>query len=263
MLLVDAGNTRIKWAVPDSADTAAPALGCWRQQGAVDRADFSALVPQWAGLARSGSDLQVCISNVAGAALHESLQAILLQVFGPRVIVEWFASTPQRAGLRNGYRHPGQLGCDRFAAAIGARALFAGEELLVATCGTATTIDVVSAEGVFEGGMILPGFGTMATSLALNTAQLPRIDGAAPPERVFADNTVEAIVSGCIAAQVGAIEHALAERRRQRPQASLRCLLAGGAGLLLAPYLALGETPLEKVDNLVLIGLQVAMNQEC
>ncbi|NUT63371.1 type III pantothenate kinase [Herbaspirillum sp. C9C3] len=263
MLLVDAGNTRIKWALVADADRgAAPPLP-WRQQGAVERAGVEALAQDWAGLTgliASDADLQVAVSNVAGPALRDRLQVILYAVFGPRVIIEWFASTPERAGIRNGYRHPGQLGCDRFAAAIGARSLFPDEQLLVATCGTATTIDVISAEGVFEGGMILPGFGTMATSLALNTAQLPRIDGAAPPERMFADNTVDAIVAGCIAAQVGAIEHALAERRRRHPGAALRCLLAGGAGILLAPYLALGDTPLEKVDNLVLIGLYTAMN---
>lgn len=263
MLLIDAGNTRIKWALVAAPGQAAAPPVRWLQQGAVERADVQALAQDWAALAGQlapAADLQVCVSNVAGAALRESLQAILHAVFGPRAVIEWFASTPERAGLRNGYRHPGQLGCDRFAAAIGAHALFPGQELLVATCGTATTIDLVSADGVFEGGMILPGFGTMATSLALNTAQLPRIDGAAPPERLFADNTVEAIVAGCIAAQVGAIEHALAERRRLHPGATLRCLLAGGAGVLLAPYLALGDTALEKVDNLVLIGLYTAMN---
>ncbi|MCP3654269.1 type III pantothenate kinase [Herbaspirillum sp.] len=260
-LLVDAGNTRIKWAVVADADRSMAPLPRWQQQGAVERAQVERLARDWGALARQAApeeELQICVSNVAGPALRDSLQALLHGVFGPRVIVEWFASTAERAGVRNGYRHPGQLGCDRFAAAIGARALFPDQELLVATCGTATTIDVVSADGCFEGGMILPGFGTMATSLALNTAQLPRIDGAAPPERLFADNTVEAIVAGCIAAQVGAIEHALAERRRLRPNVPLRCLLAGGAGLLLAPYLASGDTPLEKVDNLVLIGLHMA-----
>ncbi|MBG7620881.1 type III pantothenate kinase [Herbaspirillum sp. AP02] len=257
MLLVDAGNTRIKWAL-SGPDSALP--GGWLQQGAVERAEVATLLQAWSAVVAPAAGMQVCVSNVAGPALRASLQAVLQEAFGPRVIVEWFASTAERAGVRNGYRHPGQLGCDRFAAAIGARALFPDEELLVATCGTATTIDVLSAAGVFEGGMILPGFGTMATSLALNTAQLPRIDGAAPPEQVFADNTVDAIVSGCIAAQVGAIEHALMQRRLARPQAKLRCLLAGGAGRLLAPYLNLGATPLEKVDNLVLLGLQTAMN---
>lgn len=255
MLLIDAGNTRIKWAIPSAAGAAR-----WQHHGAVARAEVRSLAAHWQGLPLQ-QVTQVCISNVAGAALREALEAVLHAVFGGRVAVEWFASTAQRAGVRNGYRQPGQLGCDRFAAAIGAHALFPDEDLLVATCGTATTIDVVTAAGVFEGGMILPGLGTMATSLALNTAQLPQIDGAAPPERLFADNTVDAIVAGCIAAQAGAIEHALAERRRAHPQAALRCLLAGGAGAVLAAYLSLGDVALEKVDNLVLIGLHEAMNQ--
>lgn len=253
MLLIDAGNTRIKWAV---AATGAGGAGRWQHQGAVARGEAASLAAAWrqAGLVVE----RVCVSNVAGQALRETLDGILMQVFGA-VAVEWFASVPERAGLRNGYRHPGQLGCDRFAAAIGARTLFPAQELVVATCGTATTIDVVSAQGVFVGGMILPGLGTMATSLALSTAQLPQIEVISPQEQPFADNTVDAIVSGCIAAQVGAIEHALDERRRQAPGRPLRCVLAGGAGAVLAPHLRLGETPLEKVDNLVLTGLHAAM----
>ncbi|WP_075255699.1 type III pantothenate kinase [Herbaspirillum camelliae] len=254
MLLIDAGNTRIKWAVPSDHPQRE---GRWRQQGAVARGEVQSLVQAWAALDRPQ---RICVSNVAGPALRESLQQLLQQVFGSAPVIEWFASTLERAGVRNGYRDPARLGCDRFAAAIGARTLYPDEELLVATCGTATTIDVVSAQGVFEGGMILPGFGTMATSLALNTAQLPQIDEVTPLAGIFADNTVEAIVSGCIAAQVGAIEHALAARQRAHPHTARRCLLAGGAGLVLAPYLVLGETPLEKVDNLVLIGLHTAMN---
>jgi type III pantothenate kinase len=252
LLLIDAGNTRIKWAV------AAPAgNGRWLHHGALGRGELGELPALWSALGLTLS--AACVSNVAGPVLRDDLEAALRQAFGAGLDIEWFAASAQRAGLRNGYRNPGQLGSDRFAAAIGARAMFPGEELVVATCGTATTIDAVSAEGVFEGGMILPGLGTMATSLALNTAQLPQIGELAPPARVFADNTVDAIVSGCIAAQAGAIEHALAERRRQRPDRALRCVLAGGAGAVLAPHLATGAAPLEKVDNLVLAGLYAVM----
>lgn len=256
MLLIDAGNTRMKWAVADDAqagDRGRPPR--WLHQGELARSQAAQLADAWRGL---GTIAQACVSNVAGPVLRDVLEATLKQAFGDGIAIEWFASTPERAGLRNAYRNPAQLGCDRFAAAIGARAMFPGEELLVATCGTATTIDAVSAEGVFEGGMILPGLGAMATSLALTTAQLPQIDNMAPPTQVFADNTVEAIVSGCIAAQAGAIEHALAERRRRRPGRALRCLLSGGAGVVLAPHLVLGDVALEKVDNLVLAGLYAA-----
>ncbi|TWC69732.1 type III pantothenate kinase [Herbaspirillum sp. SJZ099] len=253
MLLIDAGNTRIKWAVPAEGGASR-----WLRQGTVARGEAASLAAAWRqqGLAVE----RVCVSNVAGPALRETLDEVLAQAFGADVAIEWFASVPQRAGLRNGYRNPGQLGCDRFAAAIGARALFPGQELVVATCGTATTIDAVSAEGVFIGGMILPGLGTMATSLALSTAQLPQIESISPLAQPFADNTVDAIVSGCIAAQAGAIAHALDERRRQAPPGrALRCVLSGGAGAALVAHLRLGDTPLEKVDNLVLAGLHAAM----
>jgi len=164
-LLVDAGNTRIKWAVVADADRSMAPLPRWQQQGAVERAQVERLARDWGALARQAApeeELQICVSNVAGPALRDSLQAILHGVFGPRVIVEWFASTAERAGVRNGYRHPGQLGCDRFAAAIGARALFPDQELLVATCGTATTIDVVNGSSTvtINGGPAVDEFAT-------------------------------------------------------------------------------------------------------
>jgi len=123
----------------------------------------------------------------------------------------------------------------------------------VATCGTATTVDAVTPDGDFLGGMILPGLGVMATSLALNTAQLPQIQSISAVATPFADNTTDAIIAGCIAAQTGAIERAVAAH--QHTHGEVLCVLAGGAGQVLAPYLS---TPCEKVDNLVLIGLHAA-----
>lgn len=250
-LLIDAGNTRIKWGVP-----LAHGLGRWLQEGAIERGQAMQLVQAWQPL--KGEVGQVCISNVAGPGLQQALTEALHAVFGEAMAIEWFASLPQRAGVSNGYRNPAQLGCDRFAAAIGARALFPAQELVVATCGTATTVDAVSADGVFLGGMILPGLAMMTNSLAANTAQLPHIGGISTSVGPFADNTGDAIVAGCIAAQAGAIEHAL-RQRRQVGATPLRCVLAGGAGQLLVPHLALGDAKLEKVDNLVLIGLQAAL----
>ena len=236
LLLIDAGNTSIKWALVEHG--AAP--GVWAASGALAHDD---LAPgTWAGHA-SGAAL---ISNVAGAALRARLELAL-----PTGLQQtrWFASQPQLAGLKNGYRNPFQLGCDRFAAAIGARALAPGRALIVATCGTATTIDAISPDGVFVGGMILPGLGLMASSLARNTAQLPQIaqDGKLPDG--FADNTDDAILSGCLAAQAGAIERACAAH------GAALCLLSGGAAAFIAPGLTL---PYRLVDNIVLIGLHAA-----
>lgn len=251
LLLIDAGNTRVKWAIPhDAAAIAVTADAArWHLDGVVEHQELAQLALAWQGLAVT----RVVVSNVAGSVLRERLQDLLQAQFGSRVEIVWFAAQAVLAGVRNRYRRPSQLGCDRFASAIGAHALFPLQALIVATCGTATTVDAVHADGEFMGGMILPGLGMMATSLAVNTAQLPQVQQIDTIVAPFADNTTDAIIAGCIAAQVGAIERAVAAHRQQ--QGEVLCVLAGGAGAVLAPYLAV---PYKKVDNLVLIGLQVA-----
>lgn len=253
LLLVDAGNTRVKWALADNAARSAEALGQWNASGSVARADVLQLADAWRGLKFS----RVLLSNVAGQPMRESLEHALLRALGPKPVpMEWFVSTPQLGGVRNGYRNPAQLGCDRFATAIGAHALFPGPALVIATCGTATTVDAVTGDGMFLGGMILPGLGLMANALARNTAQLPQVAAhgamitAAQP---FADNTDDAIISGCIAAQAGAIDRAVAALAQQHD--AVQCILSGGAAAMIAPHLCVAS---RQVDNLVLIGLQAA-----
>lgn len=240
MLLVDAGNTRVKWAVAPADATP----GQWIASGAVEHADLEQLRDTWHMHAVSA----VLVSNVAGAALRARLLPLL-----PAAKTAWFAARAELAGMRNGYRNPGQLGCDRFAAALGARTLEPGKAIIVATCGTATTIDAVSAEGDFLGGMILPGLGLMATSLARNTAQLPQVLAGGPLPSGFADNTDDAILSGILSAQAGAIERAFA-----RHHAAL-CVISGGAARYIAPVL---EVAHRMVDNVVLLGLQTAADSE-
>ena len=239
LLLIDAGNTRITWA--RAADDAA--LGQWSDAGAVTHAELNHLPASW----RHAHVTRAIVSNVAGGKVRDQLQLMI-----PAAIVTWFASVPQLAGVRNGYRIPAQLGCDRFAAAIGARALEPAKALLVATCGTATTIDAVTIEGDFIGGMILPGLALMAASLARNTAQLPQIAAGGTAAAGFADNTEDAILSGCLSAQAGAIGRACGLLGPSL------CMLSGGAARYIAPALS---TPYRMVDNLVLVGLHAAMNK--
>ena len=115
-----------------------------------------------------------------------------------------------------------------------------------------TTADLLDGAGVFQGGVILPGLDLMRMSLARDTAQLPFADGRfeATPRR-----TADAIVTGCLHAQVGAIERMF---RLVAADEGALCLLNGGAAGNLAPHL---ECPLRLVDNLVLEGL-AHMRQE-
>jgi type III pantothenate kinase len=260
LLLIDAGNTRVKWALATAATYAGACfdrneLGNWSCSGAVSRDGLGQLAEAW----RGRQVARVLLSNVAGEDMRKQLDQLLLRAFGARPIaIEWFHAAPLLAGVRNGYRNPLQLGADRFASAIGAHALYPDEALIVATCGTATTVDAITPDGVFLGGMILPGLGLMAHSLAKNTAQLPQVGSRIEIVTPFADNTNDAIISGCVAAQTGAIRQALAEHAARYRE--VRCILSGGAGRLLAPHLGYPST---QIDNLVLIGLQtVVMRQQ-
>jgi type III pantothenate kinase len=237
LLLVDAGNTRVKWAV--AAERAAP--GEWLAHGAVLHAELDTLTEAWRGL----HVRRALVSNVAGIALRERLAALL------PAPPAWFSSQPELAGLVNRYRDPTRLGADRFAAALGARTLAPGRALVVATCGTATTVDALSRGGEFLGGMILPGLDLMVAALARGTAQLPRVSPGQALAPVFADNTQDAILSGCVSAQAGAIERACAAL-----PADL-CIVSGGAAPYIAPALGL---PYRLLDNIVLVGLHAAAN---
>jgi type III pantothenate kinase len=155
--------------------------------------------------------------------------------------------------VRNGYREHSTLGADRWAALIAARHLVAGAALAV-MAGTAPTIDALTQDGQFLGGLILPGFDLMAESLARGTAGLPRTPGGFA---LFPQSTADAIASGAIQALCGAVERmqrALAARGAE-PQ----ILLSGGAAETL--YAHLGR-PARIVPNLVLEGLRVIAESE-
>lgn len=230
MLLIDAGNTRIKWALTDGGD----------------RSDSGALPTGQAGelsqlLANYSAVQQIWASNVAGedAARHIRDFAAALQAE-----LHFIVAQKTQCGVRNNYHNASQLGSDRWAALIAAWRL-AGRRCLVVNSGTATTIDSLSATGEFIGGLILPGVELMQRSLQAATAGLESKPGA---YAAFPLNTADAMFSGAIQACCGAIErqYALLDDN------GAPVVLSGGMAAQLQEHLNL---PLQIVDNLVLHGL--------
>jgi type III pantothenate kinase len=232
VLAIDAGNSRIKWGLADGAQ--------WHTLGAAAIEAFARHAGEaWPSLP---APARIAVANVAGATVQDRLAHLFARFFAG-VPVIWLQSVRAAGGVTNAYDEPGQLGVDRWAALVAARARQAGDSLVV-MAGTATTIDRLDAGGTFRGGMILPGLELMKRSLAAGTAGLPLAQGAYRDEP---RNTFDAIESGCLAAQAGAIERAYA-----RLPAGSPCFLSGGGARALAPVLAFGA---REVEHLVLEGV--------
>jgi type III pantothenate kinase len=245
-LLIDAGNTRVKWGwrAPDGSVCAT---------GACLHADLPTVAgAAWHAGSRHGNPTDIWLCNVAGADVEAAVKNVASTIFSSHVKWHHAGSSANASGVRNGYRHPAQLGADRWVSAIGAHARWPKRPLLIVTAGTATTIDVLTADGLFRGGMILPGLTLMAQSLARGTAQLPDISAITPPLPAWADNTQDAIALGCLSAQCGAIQQAWDRLSKEVAPDMPQCILSGGAQGALAAALMM---PFCQHDNLVLAGL--------
>lgn len=228
---IDSGNTRLKWGMHDGSG--------WLELGALPQAEvaqLSQLVRQWP------KPQKILVANVAGEAVA---QAIVSALSAWGIEPCFVRSAAQCAGVSNGYAQPGQLGVDRWCALIGARRQTQAPVVVVGS-GTATTIDTLDENGHFLGGFILPGFDLMRAALARRTANLPFANGDWQP---YPRCTDDAIASGCLEAQSGAIERSF---RRIAHHRQALCLLFGGGAPLLSPLLSI---PCRIVPTLALDGL--------
>ena len=233
VLAIDAGNTRIKWGVHDGEG--------WVMQDWIATARAGSIGSHWEKLGRA----QIAIAcNVAGEPVRRALAAAARRLVLP---LEFASSRQRQCGVVSSYDRPAQLGADRWAALIGAWRLFRGP-CVVVNVGTTMTVDALTGEGVFLGGMIAPGPTLMRTSLSANTAALrPRAGGYV----FFPANTEDAIASGIVNALAGAIER-MQRFMREAGLAAPLVVVAGGAA---GPVAAALNVPVEVVDNLVLEGL--------
>jgi len=254
-LLLDVGNTALKWALARPEEPRELARGILALGAGFADALASTLKACLAGYpAVAGDPMAALGCSVASDAATRQVSAAVTP-WAPDG-VRWLGSQPcfeyRGVPLVNGYRDPAQLGADRWNAMIAARQLFPGLPLVVVCAGTATTVDSVDASGRFLGGAIAPGTSLMADSLARGTARLPRSAGRPV---AMPDNTDDAIATGVAEAMAGLVE------RRVRALAHLgsppQLVLGGGRVRELASRLALGSevAGITIEEQLVLRGL--------
>jgi len=249
-LLIDAGNSRLKWAT--------------LRAGRVGRVWAMGWTSASAGrvarrvMAANSEVARIMVCSVAGAVLERELRRAAR---GANLVAPLFIrSTRRAAGVRNGYQDTWRLGADRWVALIGARALAPQRALCVVDIGTAMTIDLLDAAGRHRGGLIVPGPALMVESLLAGTAGIRRRARQTLPRRrhgragsVFGRSTRAGLLAGSELAAAALIERSMLEARSllgSRP----RLLVAGGGIAAVTARLTMSVV---RIDDLVLHGLGV------
>ncbi len=241
-LLVDIGNTRLKWATADKALVSAAPL-CHHQS-----TDFkSTLLKQWWLLPTAPT--QILISCVSKTELLQLIMTCAKELW-PEIEIIIPKAQVELLGVHNAYAHPEKLGVDRWLGLLAIRQLTQQPSCII-DCGTAITIDFINAAGQHLGGVISPGLMLMKRALANGTAQLPFSE--ARFELGLGNNTTVAIDSGTLYAATGLIEKTVTSQKSE-----FKLFLTGGDATLISTELRLKITI---YDDLVLQGLWCLANQ--
>lgn len=211
-LLVDIGNTRVRWTVEED--------GCLLPYASCSHAQCR----------EAWRHLEVHRARYCSVAVESATTGVTEALPGAqwrRVQADVYAG-----GVTNGYTHPFELGDDRWAALVGARYRYPGHNVVIVDAGTAVTIDVLAASGRHAGGVIVAGYRAQRAGLRELAPALPLTDGEV---RVPARNTSDALTTGGYLGLAGAIEHVA--HALGRDFADWTGLLTGGDAEALAPFL--------------------------
>ena len=220
-LLLDVSNTAVKWACESSGRLGASGHFVSRAGNIETLAEAA-----WSRLQPAD---KVLVASVAG----NDTEAALLAWFQENWQVQpvFLRSTASAFGVTNAYTDPETLGIDRWAAIVAAHQRYPGA-VCVVDCGTAVTLDMVTAGGEHRGGLILPGIEMLQQMLLQNTAQL-RLSAKQPAATPLAETTAAGIYSGAVYMLVAAIERSVADMRAEQRVGIDIVMTGGDAGRIL------------------------------
>lgn len=237
-LLLEIGNSRLKWAVRQGHDYAG--------RGALVHADAGFDAALHAVLAGLPVPERVLLASVADASLTERVCGAVRAAFR-RDPVRLVARTRQQ-GVSNAYAEPAQMGVDRWLALIAAHRRWHAP-VCVVDAGTAVTVDVLNADGVHQGGLIAPGQELWRSLLQARTAGI-RADASAPVAALGC-STSECVANAGLVAVIGIIRFAC-----EQPGADGGVLVVTGGGAeALVPHLPPGAV---MAPDLVFDGMVLA-----
>lgn len=226
MIVLDVGNSSVKWATENKGVLEGGGRFYYRDEGfsrSASRALEGLPVPR-----------VLAVANVAGAGMEHEISEWAEKVWGTTPY--YIHASNQAAGVANGYREPGALGADRWAAIVAAHH-DTENPVCVIDCGTAITLDVVDATGRHLGGLIAPGLAMMRRSLVQETAAIGSMpDGANGLPSLFSTNTLEGVNSGVVHMAGALIDRVTGEAAASYGR-SLEAVITGGDAEILLPLL--------------------------
>ena len=242
-LLVDVGNSRIKWAFSQAGKLSARCS-----------AEHHGVVPAEASQAWLAGEppARVIAANVAGNAYAQLLDDWVQRQWS--LEVDYVEVDPDYSDIAVAYPDPKKFGVDRWLALIAARGL-SSDDVAVVDAGTAVTVDILSAQGQHQGGIIMPGLSLMQQSLQQKTSAIQQEfnSQANASYALLGRDTASGIACGSLYAVAGAIEHLLA-RLESQTGGRVSVIISGGDAAAVQAELRIES---QHVPDLVLQGIQI------
>ena len=227
LLVVDVGNTHITLGVFDGKDIKATFRATAKQPRTSDEYGIQLCDL----LEHRDFDIKditdVIISSVVPDVMH-SLTSAIIKYFHVRP----FVPSTLEMGLKINTEHPKEIGPDRIVDAVAAYEKYGGP-VIVIDFGTATTYDIVTADGVFEGGVISPGIRTSARALWGGAAMLPEIE-IRKPNSIIAKETVSSMQGGLVFGYIGQTEY-IVKKMKENGYEDAIVVATGGLGNIIVP----------------------------
>ncbi len=169
----------------------------------------------------------VIVSSVVPDVMHSLGSAIIKYLH-----VTPMVPNTMEMGLTIHTEHPKEIGPDRIVDAVAAYEKYGGP-IIVIDYGTATTYDIVTKDGVFEGGLISPGIRTSARALWGGAAMLPEIE-IRKPKDIIAKETVSSMQGGLIFGYIGQTEY-IVKKMKAAGYEDAKVIATGGLGNIIVP----------------------------
>lgn len=252
-LAVDVGNTQTHLGLMESGEVVCD----WRMATVRHRTGDEIAGLLHGFLALRGMSALEAIDEVGIASVVPQLTHEWVEMCAKHLGVEAFVVGPGiRTGMRIAIKNPVEVGADRIVNAVAAYEAYGGP-CIVADYGTATTFDVISAEGDYLGGVIAPGIEVSLDALTTRAAKLVKFELVAPPH-VIGKSTTEALQSGAVYGFAGEAD-GIVRAIRSELGVPAQVIATGGLAGLLARY----ATVIDTVDPLLTLrGIEIVMRRQ-